>query len=164
MEYRDVYGLVPDDEVEPLRHALRLADIPAHDIEVHDASPGRYRLHDERLRRDGHGAAGGLLVGVLAGAVLGLVVAASLPSVDLAGEIVSTVIAFAGLGGLVGAMSGLQRAEPHDDDPVQFREVGPEMSMAVVEVHNEHWALRAHRIMARHGVDFLDDPAPMTSA
>lgn len=160
MESTDVYGLLSEDAVDELHRALLVGDIPEEHIVVHPAAPGRYQLHDERLRKDVSGAARGMLAGGVIGFAVGVIVALLVPAVDTAGEILVTAAAFAGLAGLVGAMAGLQRAEPEDDDPIRFREVRSDEKVAVVEVHDEHWALRAHRIMHRYGVDFLQEPHP----
>lgn len=160
METSDLYGLVAEDRIDHLRFTLERRGLTPPRVDVHPASPGRYLLHDETLHHDAASARRGALLGMLAGAVVGLVLAAVLPSVTGTSATVGTTAAFGGFGALIGAMVGLQRVEVMDGDPVAYRDVGPGDRVAMVEVHDEHWHNRAHRILERHGAVFLQGPAP----
>lgn len=162
MEALDVYGLVDEGVVEHLRQSLAIHNIHDEHVEVSSPEPGRYRLHDEVLHRDSASARRGLVVGGLVGIPVGLVVAVIVPQVSGALEVLATTMGFVGFGGLVGGMAGLQRAETNDDDPVRHVEVTPGDGRMLVQVHHEHWHNRAHQTMERHGVVFLDDPAPVS--
>ncbi len=161
MESTDLYALVEDDRTAHLLELLEMKGLHDDEISVRPAQPGRYQLHDERLYEEGVSARAGLLTGIAVGAVIGLAVAALVGAVDTAGEVLATMVAFAGLSGLVGGMAGLQRAERNDDDPVTFREVGPDDHVSLVEVHNEHWNRRAHRVLQRYGAEIVQEPQPV---
>lgn len=161
MESTDLYALVEDDRAATLLELLELKGLHDDEISVRPARPGRYQLHDELLYEEGVSARTGLLTGTAVGAVIGLVVATLIATVDTSGEVLATIVAFAGLSGLVGGMAGLQRAERNDDDPVAFREVGPDDHVSLVEVHNEHWNRRAHRVLQRYGAEILQGSQPV---
>lgn len=161
MEATDVYGLVEDSRVEELQRLLAQQGLTGTKVEVHPAEPGRYQLHDETLHRDAASARRGAAAGIVFGALLGLVVALVLPQLSSTATVLGTIGALAGLGGLVGAMAGLQRVEAMDSDPVTYREVGSQDHIALVEVHDEHWHNRAHRILERHGAVFVETPTPV---
>ncbi len=161
MEATDVYGLVGGDRVDRVQRALARRGLTPPKVEVHPATPGQYQLHDETLHHDAASARRGAALGLLLGALLGVATALALPQVTEAGPIVGLVAALAGLGGLVGGMVGLQRADPERGDPVEFREVGDDEHVVVVEVHDEHLHNRAHRILERHGAVFLQEPTPV---
>jgi hypothetical protein len=161
MESTDVYGLVRRDEAEHLRDILTTSGLHDEDVAIRPVTPGRYRLHDEMLRRDGAHAGKGFLLGAVVGAVVGVVAVLAILQLEGTLRVVFSIAAIAGFAGLVGAMVGLQRVETNDDDPVSYREVGEGDDLALIEVHDEHWAVRAHRIMARHGVEFVDEPTPV---
>lgn len=158
MDVTEVDALVPQDQVEHLQQALAIAGVDDAIIEVRPATPGRYELHDETLHRDATGARNGFLAGALIGTVLGLVVALLVPAVSGTLAITVTTIVGAGFGGLVGGMAGLQRADTHDGDPVNYREVTGDDDVALVLVHAEHRHYTAHRIMEKHGAVFVESP------
>lgn len=158
-----VYGLLPDGEAEDTRLDLEAHGVHPTEIDVHDPVPGRYRLADEYLHDDAHGALVGGRRGAGIGLIIGLLAATLLTSVTAFGLVGWVVMAFggAGFGGLIGGMWGLQANEHADDDPVRWREVDGSAGMKVVEVHCLHWRNRAHEILARHGAAILEEPAPI---
>lgn len=160
MEATDVYGLVGDDRLDRLERALARRGLTPPRVEMRPAAPGRYRLHDETLHRDAASARRGAAAGAVCGAVLGLAAALALPQVTGLASTMGAVAALTGLGGLVGGVVGLQRADPIDGDPLAYRDVSGHEHVVVVAVHDEHWHNRAHRILERHGAVFLDDPDP----
>lgn len=164
MDVTVVYGLVPQDQVEHLRRALAVAGVSDDDLEVRPAAPGRYELHDESLHQDAAGARHGLLAGTLIGALLGLAIGLLVPQITGMLAIVTTASAMAGFGAIVGAMTGLQRADSNDADPVSYREVTADAPFALVAVHDEHWHYRAHRIMEQHGAVFVEEARPVGTA
>ena len=155
MEARDVYGLVRTDRVPGLQRVLAERGLRGASVQVHPAPPGRYQLHDETLHVDAAAARRWALLGMLVGGVVGLVMAGltSLPAA-------ATTASFAGFGALVGAMVGLQWVEQMDGDPVSWRDVTADDDVVLVEVHHEHWRNRAHRILERHGAQFVEGPGP----
>lgn len=161
MEATDLYALVPRERLDHLRGALATQGVYGDEVVVHAPEPGRYLLHDEVLHQDASAARRGLVAGAAIGAVVGLVVGLLLPQVDGAGLVFAAMVALAGFGGLIGAMTGLQRVEHMDNDPLAYREVLATDPMVMVEVHHEHWHNRAHRIMERHGAVFLQEPHPI---
>lgn len=160
MEVTEVDALVPRDQVEHLREALLVAGVDEANMEVRPAAPGRYELHDETLHDDATGARHGLLVGAGVGAVLGLVVALLVPAISGALAITVTTVTVSGFGGLVGAMTGLQRADTNDADPITYHEVTDADAFSLVLVHDEHWHYRAHRVLEQHGAIFVESPHP----
>lgn len=161
MEATDVYGLVGQDRLDRVERALARRGLTSPRVETHHAAPGRYRLHDETLHRDAASARRGAGLGAACGAVLGLAVALAMPQVTDMASTLGAVAALTGLGALVGGMVGLQRADPIVGDPLTYRDVGGTDHVVVVEVHDEHWHNRAHRILERHGAVFLDGPDPV---
>lgn len=160
MDVTNVHGLVAEDRADHLRQALELGGVDDADIEIRPAPPGRYELLDETLHQDAAGARHGLVAGAVVGALLGLVIGLLLDQVEGAGEIAVTVSAVAGFGALVGAMTGLQRADSLDADPVRHREVTTDDAMVLVAVLDEHWTYRAHRIMEQHGAVIVRESHP----
>lgn len=161
MEAADVYGLVGADRIDRVQRALSRHGLAPPRVQVRSATPGRYRLHDETLHHDAAVARRGAALGLVLGGVLGVLVALVLPQATEAGPIMGVAAALAGLGGLVGGMVGLQRADPLEGDPVEYREVEGDEHVVVVEVHDEHWHNRTHRILERHGAVFLQEPTPV---
>lgn len=161
MEATDLYALVPQDRLAHLREALATQGVYGAEVVVHPPDPGRYLLHDEVLHQDASASRRGLAAGAVIGALVGLVVGLLLPQIDGAGPVFAATVALAGFGGLIGAMTGLQRVEHMDNDPLAYREVVATDPMVMVEVHHEHWHNRAHRIMERHGAVFLHEPRPI---
>lgn len=161
MESTDLYALVEDERVPHLVELLEVRGLQDEDIHVRPAPPGRYELHDEVLYEEGISARAGLLAGAGVGVVIGLLMSLVVGWIDTAGEVVSTVMIFAGFAGLVGGMAGLQRAETLDSDPVTYREVGADDHVSLVEVHNEHWNRRVHRILEHEDVVFVQRPSPV---
>jgi hypothetical protein len=161
MESTDVYGLVAQDRVDHVRRMLAQQGVAEDRIEVVPAPPGRYQLHDETLHHDAASARRGAALGLLVGIVVGTALALLLPQVDTTATAVGTALAFAGFGGLVGGMVGLQRVEHDDADPVGYREVTAADGVVLVKVHDQHWHNRVHRILERHGAVFLQAPEPV---
>lgn len=161
MEATDVYGLVGADRIDDVQRALARHGLTPPSVQVRPASPGRYELHDETLHHDAASARRGAALGLVIGAVIGVVIALLLPQVADTGPTLGVTAALAGLAGLVGGMVGLQRADPMAGDPVTFREVQGDEHVVLVEVHDEHWRNRAHRILERHGAVFLQEPTPV---
>lgn len=164
MDVTEVYGLVPEEQSEHLQQALAIQGVDPEDIEVRSAPPGRYELHDESLHQDAAGARSGAVVGGVAGALLGLVVGLLVPAITGTLAVVITIVTLAGFGALVGGMTGLQRADSNDADPITYREVTDEDPFVLVAVHDEHWHYRAHKIMEQHGAVFVEQPHPVTTA
>lgn len=161
MEARDVYGLLPEDRVDHVQRALARHGLAPPRVEVRPAAPGRYRLHDETLHDDVASARRGAAVGTVLGAVVGLVLALALPQVTDMATTSGVVGALAGLGALVGGMVGLQRVDRLDADPIAYRQVGDDDHVVLVEVHDEHWHNRVHRILERQGAIFLHESTPV---
>lgn len=159
MEATDVYGLLPEDRLERVQGRLARRGLGPPLVEARPAAPGRYQLHDEQLHHDAAAARRGAAAGLVIGALLGLAVALALPQIITTSTMVGVTAAFAGLGGLVGAMVGLQRVEV-DGDAVAYREVGGEDRLVLLQVHDEHWHNAAHRILERQGAEFLQEPTP----
>lgn len=164
MDVTEVYGLVPEEQSEHLQQALAIQGVDPEDIEVRSAPPGRYELHDETLHQDAVGARAGAGVGSGVGALLGLVVGLLVPAITGTLAVATTIFAVAGFGALVGGMTGLQRADSNDGDPVSYREVTEEDPFVLVAVHDEHWHYRAHKLMEHHGAVFVEEPHPVTTA
>lgn len=160
MDVTNVHGLVAEDQAEHLRQALELAGVDDADIEIRPAPAGRYELLDETLHQDAAGARHGLVVGAVVGALIGLVVGLLLPQIEGVGQVAVTASAVAGFGALVGAMTGLQRADSLDADPVRHREVTEDDPMVLVAVLDEHWTYRAHRIMEQHDAVIVRESDP----
>lgn len=161
MEATDVYGLLPEDRLGRVQETLARRGLGPPAVEVRPAAPGRYQLHDEMLHEDAAMARRGAAAGLVVGALLGLAVALALPQLTATSTMVGAVAAFAGLGGLVGGVVGLQRAERGGGDPVAYREVDGDDHLMLVQVHDEHWHNTVHRILERHGAVFLQAPTPV---
>lgn len=161
MEATDVYGLLPEDRLGRVQDRLARRGLGPPLVEAQPAPPGRYQLHDEMLHEDATAARHGAVAGLVIGALLGLAVAFALPQLTATSTIIGTVAAFAGLGGLVGGVVGLQRAEPGGSDPVAYRDVAGDDHLVLVQVHDEHWHNTAHRILERQGAVFVQEPTPV---
>lgn len=165
-EVDELYALLPADEADEIVEELVSHGLHAGEIEVSDASPGRYPLRDERLHEEASGARHGAELGAAIGAVIGIVLGLVVPviqDVGLAGLLVAT-FGGAGFGALIGAMWGLQRHEVPDDDPAMIVEVTAADDLALLEVRCLHFHGRAHHLLERRpGVTFLDTTA-MASA
>ncbi len=161
VEATDVYGLLPEDRLESVQETLARRGLGPPLVEAQPAAPGRYQLHDEMLHEDASAARRGAAAGLVVGAVLGLAVALALPQLTATSTIVGVIAAFAGLGGLVGGVVGLQRVESGGSDPVAYRDVAGDEHLVLVQVHDEHWHNKAHRIMERHGAVFVQGPTPV---
>lgn len=156
-----VYALMPDGE--ELEAAL--ADLTSHgvrpeEVEVSVPAAGRYELADELLHDDTRGTFRTAATGAAVGGVVGLAAAGV---VDVTGGVGITgwlVVAFggAGFGGMIGAMTGLQRNDRPDDDPVTWHDLDDPSGWRMVAVHSLHWRTRAHEILLRHGARILEPP------
>ena len=160
MESTDLYALVEQDRAPHLVELLEMRGIDDAGIAVRPASPGRYVLHDERFYEEGVSGRRGGILGVLGGVVVGLLIALAAPAIDTWRDTLITMVVLMGFGAVAGTFAGIQRAEPLDDDPVSFREVAPDDNLALLEVHHEHWNRRAHRVLQRYGVTFVQTPRP----
>lgn len=159
-----VHGLLPEgDELDATVADLEDHGIHPSEIEVvHDPEPGRYELADESLHRDALGVRSGAMLGAVAGFVVGLAVGFVVPGVADGGAdvLLTAAAAVAGFGALIGAMIGLQQRERHDDDPVRWRELSETDPMCCVTVRCVHRTTVAHRVMERHGAEFLESGEP----
>lgn len=158
-----VHGLLPEgDELDATVADLQGHGIYASEIEVAHPVAGRYELADETLHHDVLGARNGALLGGFAGLALGVAVGFVVPEIADGGAdaLLTAAAAIAGLGALVGAMVGLQGRERNDDDPVRWREVAETDPLCCVTVRCEHRTTVAHRVLERHGAEFLESAEP----
>jgi hypothetical protein len=157
-----LYALVPDDELDGLRHLLRRR-LPEEDLSVRPAPAGAYTRCDERLRQDLAAARHGGAIGALVGIVVGLATAWA-----VGGDTLSLFLLLAGggaaLGALIGGVVTMQLHEVLDDDPVGTFTVDPDARHHLLEVHSERHAIWAHRVLARHpDVCLLESTALVTA-
>jgi hypothetical protein len=161
MESTDLYALVDRDRTDHLVELLELKGVHDRDIEIQPAPPGRYQLHDERFYEEGVSARRGGILGVLGGLAVGLIIAGVFPAIDGLRDVIVTMAVFAGFGGVVGGLAGVQRAEPLDGDPVRYTEVTSDDDLALVAVHDEHLNRPAHKVLHDYGVAFIQEPTPV---
>lgn len=158
-----VHGLMPEgDELDAALAELHGHGVYPNEIEIIHPPAGRYELADETLHRDAVGARDGALLGGIAGLVLGVAIGFVVPGLADGGPdvLLTAAAAIAGLGALVGAMVGLQQRERDDDDPVRWREVSETDPLCCVTVRCEHRTKVAHRVLERHGAEFLETVEP----
>lgn len=158
-----LHALLPEDEEGAAIRDLELHGLYATEIAVQRPAPGRYELADETLHRDVLGTRRGALVGAVVGFALGIVVGLAFPGVGDEGfdRLLMSAVAVAGFGALVGAMIGLQGGDVPDDDPVRWRELSSDDPVCCLTVRCEHRRNVAHRILERHGADFLESDRPV---
>jgi hypothetical protein len=161
MESTDLYALVDRDRTDHLIELLELKGVHDRDIDIQSAPPGRYQLHDERFYEEGVSARRGAILGVIVGLAVGLLIAAVFPAIDGMRDVILTMAAFAGFGGVVGGLAGVQRAEPMDADPVTYVEVSADDDRVLVAVHDEHLNRPAHKVLRGYGVEFIQEPTPV---
>jgi hypothetical protein len=97
----------------------------------------------------------------LAGALVGLAVVL-LVSVVRAWDPVLQLLLVAGIslqGTMPATMWRLGRSDRYDDDPVAVRDLDPDDWLVVVR--DPHDAVRAHHVLERHPLVFLDDEEPL---
>jgi hypothetical protein len=158
-----LYALVPDDELDELRHVLRRR-LTEDELTTRRPPPGSYARCDERLSNDLSTARHGAAIGALAGAVVGLLTALVLGGDGLA---LSLLLAGGGaaLGGLIGGVTTMQLHEVLDDDPADTITLTSDQPLHLLEVRSERFAIWAHRILARHPkVCFLESPETVTAS
>jgi hypothetical protein len=152
-----LYALVPDDELEEVRHLLRRR-LTEDELRTHRAPAGAYTRCDERLRQDLSAARHGGMLGALAGAVLGLLIAWVVGGDGLAWPLLLAG-GGAALGGLIGGVASMQLHEVLDDDPVGTIDLRADEPRHLLEIRSERHALWAHRALARRPeVCFLESP------
>jgi hypothetical protein len=161
MESTDLYVLVDQDRTDHLVTLLERKGVHGRDIEVLPALPGRYQLHDERLYEEGVSARRGGILGVLGGLAVGLIIAGVFPAVDGLRDVIVTMAVFAGFGGVVGGLAGVQRAEPLDADPVSYTDVSTDDGLVLIAIHDEHLNRPAHKVLHDYGVAFIQEPTPV---
>lgn len=154
-----VIGLVDADDADATVEALRAHGLTDDEIEVRAPTPGRYRLADELLHKEATSAARGAMVGLVLGALVGI--GPALVFTDTTNVALLMAVLGGSLGVLIGGMAGLLSKEQLDDDPVEFREIGPDADERVIEVHSLHWRGRAHKVLERHGAEFLSSGKPV---
>lgn len=154
-----VVALAPDAaEAEQTRADLAVRGIPA---EVQHAEAGTYVLEDETLREDLDETGRGIVLGLLAGVLVGLAVVLLVPAVrgwDTAYQLL-LVAGIALQGTMPAIMWRLGRGEHLDDDPAVTRDVAPDDWLVVVR--SPHDALRARHVAERHRLVILDDEEPL---
>jgi hypothetical protein len=143
-----LYALVPDAELDQLEHDLRRR-LYDDELRSRPAEPGRYACSDERLRQDTRSARHGALPGMVIGALIGLGVA-WLTDASSAAIYVLLAAGGAALGGLIGAVAGMQLHEVLDDDPASTITVEPGSGVHLLEVRSERSAFWAHRVLDGH--------------
>jgi hypothetical protein len=157
-----VYALMRDgEELEAVLADLTSHGVRPEDVEVSVPDVGRYELADELLHDDARGTFRTAGLGAAIGGAVGLAAAGV---VDVTGGVGVTgwlVVGFggAGFGGMIGAMTGLQRHDRPDDDPVTWRDLDDPSGWRMVAVHSLHWRNRAHEILLRHGATILEPPS-----
>lgn len=162
-----VHGLLPEgDELETTVADLEDHGIHPSEIEVTEPEPGRYELADESMHRKVLGTRSGAAIGAIVGLVVGLAVGFAVPGIADSGldVLLTAAAAVAGFGALIGAMVGLQRRERNDDDPVRWHEVSEDDPLCCVTVRCVHRTTVAHRVMERHGAEFLESDQPAGQA
>lgn len=154
-----VVALAPDEaEAELTRADLAFRGIQA---EVLHAGAGTYVLEDETLREHVDATERGLLIGLLAGGLVGLGVVLLVPAVR-AWDTVFQLLLIVGIalqGTMPAIMWRLGRADRFDDDPASTRALDPDDWLVVVR--DPHEAVRARHIVERHRLVLLDDDAPL---
>jgi hypothetical protein len=155
-----VIGLVDADAADETVEALMANGLTDDEIDVRTPTPGRYRLADELLHAEATSAAHGAMMGLVVGALVGI--GPALVFTDTPNVAMLMAVLGGALGILVGGMAGLLANEQPDDDPVEFREIGPDAQERVIEVHSLHWRGRAHKVLERHGAEFLSSGRPAT--
>lgn len=157
-----VVALAPNGtEAESARADLAFRGIRA---ELLHAGAGSYALEDETLREHVDATQRGILVGLLAGALVGLVAVLLVPAVR-AWDPVFQLLLVAGIalqGTMPAIMWRLGCSDRYDDDPVTVRDLVPDDWLVVVR--DPHDALRAHHVLDRHPLVFLDDEEPLLPA
>lgn len=157
-----VVALAPNGtEVESARADLAFRGIRA---EVLHAGAGSYALEDETLREHVNATQRGILVGLLAGALVGLVVILLVPAVR-AWDPVFQLLMVGGIalqGTMPAIMWRLGRSDRYNDDPATVRDLVPDDWLVVVR--DPHDAVRAHHVLEQHPLVFLDDEEPLLPA
>ncbi|HEX9888900.1 MAG TPA: hypothetical protein VGA69_05450 [Nitriliruptorales bacterium] len=161
-DVESVHALLPEDGVEEVVAELRRHGIHADEIHAEPAPTGRWMLRDEELHEDAAGARHGAELGFLVGLVVGLAAALVVTVIRDAGAAAWAVSALGGggFGAIIGAMTGLQRRDPQDDDPVRFHDVTEDSGLWVLSVDSPRWSFRAHRLLEGHGVEFIEYETP----
>lgn len=154
-----VVALAPDEaEAELTRADLASRGIQA---EMFHAGAGTYALEDETLREHVDAAERGILIGLLAGGLVGLGVVLLVPAMR-AWDTVFQVLLIAGIalqGTMPVIMWRLGRSDRYNDDPASTRDLDPNDWLVVVR--DPHEAVRAHHVVERHRLVFLDNEEPL---
>lgn len=157
-----VVAVAPNEEVaESTREDLAFRGIRS---QLHHAKSGSYPVEDETLRDDISATRRGMLVGLLVGALVGLAVVLLVPAVR-DWDPVFQVLVVAGIalqGTMPAIMWRLGRSDRYDDDPAAVRALSPDDWLVVVR--DPHEAVRAHHVIERHTLVFLDDEEPVLPA
>jgi hypothetical protein len=142
-----------------------LAELSTHlaadEIEVTRPRPGRYELRDDRLHETAVAGRNFGLFGAVTGAVIGVAAAAVVVGWDPA---MWAIFAFGGaaFGTLIGVVTGLQRSEAFDDDPVETFEVDDPDRWWLVSIHSANRAFTGHRLLCHHATMLLEDRQPVS--
>jgi hypothetical protein len=154
-----VVALAPNEaEAELTRAKLAFRGIQA---EVVHAGAGSYVLEDETLREHVDATVRGILVGLLAGGLVGLAVVIFVPAVREWDPLYQLLL-IAGIalqGTMPVIMWRLGGSDRYDDDPASTRDLDPNDWLVVVR--DPHDAFRAHHVVERHPLVFLDDEEPL---
>ena len=150
-----VVALAPDEaEAERTRAELAFRGIHA---EVLHADAETYQLEDGTLREHVVASERGDLIGLLAGGLLGVAVVLAVPAVR-AWWPVFQLLLIAGIalqGTMPAIMWRMGRSDRYDDDPASTRDLDPDDWLVVV--HDPHNAARAHHLLERQRLVFLDE-------
>jgi hypothetical protein len=163
-DVESVHALVSAGAVDAAIDDLRRHGIQEDEIRAAPAPGGRWMLRDEELHGDAVGALRGAAIGMVLGLVVGLAAALAVTAIRDAGVAAWAVTALGvgGFGALVGAVTGLARSDHNDDDPVRFHELADDDGLWTLSVDSPRWSFRAHRILERHGVEFIEYDTPAT--
>ena len=156
------YVRVVDGAVEETVLDLRRHGVHDDEIRAEPAPAGRWMLRDEELHEDAVGARHGAELGLVVGTLVGLVAALAVGAIRDAGVLAwfVTSVGIGGFGAIIGGMTGLQLRDPQDDDPVRFKELADDSGLWALSVDSPRWSFRAHRILERHGAEFVEYETP----
>ena len=162
-DVESVHALLDEDLVDEVVADLRRHGIDEDEIRAQPAPAGRWMLRDEVLHDEAVGARHGGEIGMLIGSVIGLAAALLVATIRDAGTAAwaVTAVGLGGFGAIIGAMTGLQRREPGDDDPVRYHDLDDDSGLWTLSVDSPRWSFRAHKILERHGVEFVEYETPV---